>query len=49
MLHLDPKTHPLCSFFLAGYLSKNPHDEENFPPTSFLPDLLSAHRKSARK
>jgi hypothetical protein len=35
MLSPDPNTHPLCGFFLTGYLSKNPNDEENFPTNEF--------------
>jgi len=31
----DPKAYPLCSFFLAGYLSNNPNDEDNFPADQF--------------
>jgi hypothetical protein len=32
MNSIDPRQWPLCAYFLAGYLSKNDSDSENFPP-----------------
>jgi hypothetical protein len=31
----DIKRHPLCHFFLSGYISKKPADLENFPTDQF--------------
>jgi hypothetical protein len=44
MAFADPKTYPLCSYFLSGHLSKGP-DPLNFPPTRF-PEALDNYEQT---